>query len=143
MNMDDASEEVAVEIAAQGVLRKRVNEMEAGFMMALDYMMQLVDSDQDDKVPTYISDKIPVSAGELLNQTGGLNLGKTVQAMIKNVMARKNESADHSSSDDEDATRLRAAIVYLLESFPLPRCTEMAITEFLLFVLHHRFQESV
>ncbi|TQE12330.1 hypothetical protein C1H46_001983 [Malus baccata] len=119
--MDDASEEVAVEIAAQGVLRKRVNEMEAGFMMALDYMMQLVDSDQDDK----------------------LNLGKTVQAMIKNVMARKNESADHSSSDDEDATRLRAAIVYLLESFPLPRCTEMAITEFLLFVLHHRFQESV
>ncbi|KAM1031612.1 hypothetical protein ACFX2C_035375 [Malus domestica] len=87
--------------------------------------------------------KIPVSAGELLNQTGGLNLGKTVQAMIKNVMARKNESADHSSSDDEDATRLRAAIVYLLESFPLPRCTEMAITEFLLFVLHHRFQESV
>ncbi|KAM2606119.1 hypothetical protein TB2_034835 [Malus domestica] len=55
MNMDDASEEVAVEIAAQGVLRKRVDEMEAGFMMALDYMMQLADSDQDDKVPTYIS----------------------------------------------------------------------------------------
>ncbi|RXH97953.1 hypothetical protein DVH24_010278 [Malus domestica] len=140
MNMDDASEEVAVEIAAQGVLRKRVDEMEAGFMMALDYMMQLADSDQDDKIENclqdlfgqrgsseyygrwildkrndrgfntlpesevciciykkttgypfwfmkYINysllyfgkivflDKIPVSAGELLNQTGGLNLG--------------------------------------------------------------------
>lgn len=55
MNADDASEEVAVEIAAQGVLRKRVDEMEAGFMMALDYMMQLADSNQDDSVPTFIS----------------------------------------------------------------------------------------
>lgn len=55
MNADDASEEVAVEIAAQGVLRKRVDEMEAGFMMALDYMMQLTDSDQDDSVATFIS----------------------------------------------------------------------------------------
>lgn len=55
MNVDDASEEVAVEIAAQGVLRKRVDEMEAGFMMALDYMMQLTDSDQDDSVATFIS----------------------------------------------------------------------------------------
>ncbi|KAB2636675.1 hypothetical protein D8674_027209 [Pyrus ussuriensis x Pyrus communis] len=85
MNADDASEEVAVEIAAQGVLRKRVDEMEAGFMMALDYMMQLADSNQDDS------------------------------AMIKNVMEGKNESADHSSSDDEDASQLRAAIVYLLK----------------------------
>ncbi|KAM1684143.1 hypothetical protein ACFX11_035635 [Malus domestica] len=72
MNMDDASEEVAVEIAAQGVLRKRVDEMEAGFMMALDYMMQLADSDQDDKVPTYISGKrvrrkpLPVCPGMFL-----------------------------------------------------------------------------
>ncbi|XP_068324083.1 protein PEP-RELATED DEVELOPMENT ARRESTED 1, chloroplastic [Pyrus communis] len=49
MNMDEASEEVAVEIAAQGVLGKRVDEMEASFMMALDYMIQLADSDQDDK----------------------------------------------------------------------------------------------
>ncbi|XP_050365175.1 protein PEP-RELATED DEVELOPMENT ARRESTED 1, chloroplastic [Argentina anserina] len=49
MKMDEASEEVAVEIAAQGVLGKRVDEMEAGFMMALDYMIQLADDDQDDK----------------------------------------------------------------------------------------------
>ncbi|KAM5562934.1 protein PEP-RELATED DEVELOPMENT ARRESTED 1, chloroplastic [Rosa sericea] len=49
MKMDEASEEVAVEIAAQGVLGKRVDEMEAGFMMALDYMIQLADSDQDEK----------------------------------------------------------------------------------------------
>ncbi|KAB2636647.1 hypothetical protein D8674_027181 [Pyrus ussuriensis x Pyrus communis] len=164
MNVDDASEEVAVEIAAQGVLRKRVDEMEASFMMALDYMMQLADSDQDDSeillltyktivlvytmetrpvVPDqklleyyggWILDKrndhgfntlpesevykILVSACELLNQTGGLNLGKTVQAMIKNVMEGKNESADHSSSDDEDATQLRAAIC--MRRKPLP-----------------------
>lgn len=48
--MDEASEEVAVEIAAQGVLGKRVDEMESGFMMALDYMIQLADNDQDEKV---------------------------------------------------------------------------------------------
>lgn len=48
--MDEASEEVAVEIAAQGVLGKRVDEMEAGFMMALDYMIKLAEDDQDDKV---------------------------------------------------------------------------------------------
>ncbi|KAL6209037.1 hypothetical protein ACLB2K_019980 [Fragaria x ananassa] len=49
MKMDEASEEVAVEIAAQGVLGKRVDEMEAGFMMALDYMIKLAEDDQDDK----------------------------------------------------------------------------------------------
>ncbi|KAK9944578.1 hypothetical protein M0R45_010139 [Rubus argutus] len=49
MKMDEASEEVAVEIAAQGVLGKRVDEMESGFMMALDYMIQLADNDQDEK----------------------------------------------------------------------------------------------
>ncbi|KAI5315381.1 PREDICTED: PEP-RELATED DEVELOPMENT ARRESTED 1 chloroplastic [Prunus dulcis] len=49
MNMDEASEEVAVEIAAQGVLGKRVDEMESGFMLALDYMIQLAENDQDDK----------------------------------------------------------------------------------------------
>ncbi|MCL7025367.1 hypothetical protein MKW94_016810 [Papaver nudicaule] len=49
MNMDEASEEVAVEIAAQGVIGKRVDEMEAGFMMALDYMIQLAEKDYDDK----------------------------------------------------------------------------------------------
>lgn len=49
MNMDEASEEVAVELAAQGVIGKRVDEMESGFMMALDYMIQLAENDQDDK----------------------------------------------------------------------------------------------
>lgn len=50
MKMNEASENVAVELAAQGVIGKRVDEMEAGFMMALDYMIQLADKDQDDKV---------------------------------------------------------------------------------------------
>ncbi|KAK9138535.1 hypothetical protein Sjap_009129 [Stephania japonica] len=49
MNMDKASEEVAVQLAAQGVIGKRVDEMESGFMMALDYMIQLAERDQDDK----------------------------------------------------------------------------------------------
>ncbi|KAJ0111271.1 hypothetical protein Patl1_03114 [Pistacia atlantica] len=42
-------EEVAVELAAQGVIGKRVDQMESGFMMALDYMIQLAEKDQDDK----------------------------------------------------------------------------------------------
>ncbi|ESQ32462.1 hypothetical protein EUTSA_v10004357mg [Eutrema salsugineum] len=49
MKMNEASENVAVELAAQGVIGKRVDEMESGFMMALDYMIQLADKDQDDK----------------------------------------------------------------------------------------------
>ncbi|KAG7539830.1 hypothetical protein ISN45_Aa07g001080 [Arabidopsis thaliana x Arabidopsis arenosa] len=49
MNMNEASENVAVELAAQGVIGKRVDEMESWFMMALDYMIQLADKDQDDK----------------------------------------------------------------------------------------------
>ncbi|MQL95700.1 hypothetical protein Taro_028364 [Colocasia esculenta] len=49
VEMDEASEAAAVEIAAQGVIGKRVDEMEAGFMMALDYMIQLADKDQDDQ----------------------------------------------------------------------------------------------
>ncbi|KAK3039136.1 hypothetical protein RJ639_028882 [Escallonia herrerae] len=48
--MDEASEEVAVQLAAQGVIGKRVDQMESGFMMALDYMIQLAEKDQDDKV---------------------------------------------------------------------------------------------
>lgn len=48
--MDEASEEVAVHLAAQGVIGKRVDQMEAGFMMALDYMIQLAEKDQDEKV---------------------------------------------------------------------------------------------
>ncbi|KAI4356307.1 hypothetical protein L6164_000339 [Bauhinia variegata] len=46
---DEASEKVAVELAAQGVIGKRVDEMESNFMMALDYMIQLAENDQDDK----------------------------------------------------------------------------------------------
>ncbi|XP_057964478.1 protein PEP-RELATED DEVELOPMENT ARRESTED 1, chloroplastic [Malania oleifera] len=49
MNMDEASEKVAVELAAQGVIGKRVDEMETGFMMALEYMIQIAEKDQDDK----------------------------------------------------------------------------------------------
>ncbi|KAL3653249.1 Protein PEP-RELATED DEVELOPMENT ARRESTED 1, chloroplastic [Castilleja foliolosa] len=49
MNMDEASEEVAVQLAAQGVIGKRVDEMESGFMMALDYMIQLAEKDEDEK----------------------------------------------------------------------------------------------
>uniref|UniRef100_A0A0D3DBS2 Uncharacterized protein n=1 Tax=Brassica oleracea var. oleracea TaxID=109376 RepID=A0A0D3DBS2_BRAOL len=41
--MNEASENVAVESAAQGVIGKRVDQMESGFMMALDYMIQLAD----------------------------------------------------------------------------------------------------
>ncbi|KAF6165462.1 hypothetical protein GIB67_028021 [Kingdonia uniflora] len=49
MNMDEASEEVAVGLAAQGVIGKRVDQMESGFMMALDYMIQLAEKDDDDQ----------------------------------------------------------------------------------------------
>ncbi|XP_044465604.1 protein PEP-RELATED DEVELOPMENT ARRESTED 1, chloroplastic [Mangifera indica] len=49
MNMNEASEAVAVELAAQGVIGKRVDEMESGFIMALDYMIQLAEKDQDDQ----------------------------------------------------------------------------------------------
>lgn len=48
--MDEASEEVAVQLAAQGVIGKRVDEMESGFMMALDYMIQIAEKDEDEKV---------------------------------------------------------------------------------------------
>lgn len=53
--MDEASEEVAVQLAAQGVIGKRVDQMESGFMMALDYMIQLAARDEDDKVMIEIS----------------------------------------------------------------------------------------
>lgn len=52
--MDEASEKVAVELAAQGVIGKRVDQMESGFMMALDYMIQLAEKDQDDEVFLFI-----------------------------------------------------------------------------------------
>ncbi|KAL1536420.1 Protein PEP-RELATED DEVELOPMENT ARRESTED 1, chloroplastic [Salvia divinorum] len=50
MNMDEASEEVAVQLAAQGVIGKRVDQMESGFMMALDDMIQLAARNEDDMV---------------------------------------------------------------------------------------------
>lgn len=49
MELDAGSERVAVEIAAQGVIGKRVDEMESGFMMAIDYMIQIADKDNDDQ----------------------------------------------------------------------------------------------
>ncbi|XP_022156082.1 protein PEP-RELATED DEVELOPMENT ARRESTED 1, chloroplastic [Momordica charantia] len=49
MNTDETSEEIALQLAAQGVIGKRVDEMESGFMMALDYMIQTAERDQDDK----------------------------------------------------------------------------------------------
>lgn len=48
-NTDETSEEIALQLAAQGVIGKRVDEMESGFMMALDYMIQIAERDQDDK----------------------------------------------------------------------------------------------
>jgi len=50
MEMDGAFEPVAVELVAQGVIGKRVDEMESGFLMALDYMIQLAQKDADDEV---------------------------------------------------------------------------------------------
>lgn len=50
MNMDEVSETAAVELVAQGVIGKRVDEMESGFMMALDYMIRLADKDNDEQV---------------------------------------------------------------------------------------------
>ncbi|RLM65442.1 uncharacterized protein C2845_PM16G22640 [Panicum miliaceum] len=49
MDMDGAFEPVAVELVAQGVIGKRVDEMESGFLMALDYMIQLAQKDADDE----------------------------------------------------------------------------------------------
>nr|CAB3486033.1 unnamed protein product [Digitaria exilis] len=49
MEMDGAFQQVAVELVAQGVIGKRVDEMESGFLMALDYMIQLAHKDSDDE----------------------------------------------------------------------------------------------
>ncbi|KAJ0988954.1 hypothetical protein J5N97_007310 [Dioscorea zingiberensis] len=49
MEMDEDSEKAAVEVVAQGVVGKRVDEMETGFMMALDYMISVADKDGDDQ----------------------------------------------------------------------------------------------
>ncbi|KQJ88564.1 hypothetical protein BRADI_4g19560v3 [Brachypodium distachyon] len=49
MEMNGAFAPVAVELVAQGVIAKRVDEMESGFLMALDYMIQLAQKDGDDE----------------------------------------------------------------------------------------------
>ncbi|KAM0935804.1 hypothetical protein DsansV1_C27g0196721 [Dioscorea sansibarensis] len=49
MDMDEDSEKAAVEVVAQGVVGKRVDEMETGFMMALDYMIGVAEKDGDDQ----------------------------------------------------------------------------------------------
>ncbi len=48
--MDGSFESLAVELIAQGVIGKRVDEMESGFLMALDYMIQLAEKDSDNEV---------------------------------------------------------------------------------------------
>lgn len=48
--MDGAFAQVAVELVAQGVIGNRVDEMESGFLMALDYMIQIAQKDGDDEV---------------------------------------------------------------------------------------------
>jgi hypothetical protein len=55
MEMDGEFAAVAVEIVAQGVIGNRVDEMESGFLMALDYMIQLAQKDGDDEVAWYFS----------------------------------------------------------------------------------------
>uniref|UniRef100_A0A0E0F551 Protein PEP-RELATED DEVELOPMENT ARRESTED 1, chloroplastic n=1 Tax=Oryza meridionalis TaxID=40149 RepID=A0A0E0F551_9ORYZ len=49
MEMDGSFESLAVELVAQGVIGKRVDEMESGFLMALDYMIQLAEKDSDNE----------------------------------------------------------------------------------------------
>ncbi|KAF7064537.1 hypothetical protein CFC21_070834 [Triticum aestivum] len=49
MEMDGAFAPVVVELVAQGVIGNRVDEMESGFLMALDYMIQLAQKDGDDE----------------------------------------------------------------------------------------------
>ena len=48
--MDGEFAAVAVELVALGVIGNRVDEMESGFLMALDYMIQLAQKDGDDEV---------------------------------------------------------------------------------------------
>uniref|UniRef100_A0A0E0MF20 Protein PEP-RELATED DEVELOPMENT ARRESTED 1, chloroplastic n=1 Tax=Oryza punctata TaxID=4537 RepID=A0A0E0MF20_ORYPU len=49
MEMDGSFEPLAVELVAQGVIGKRVDEMESGFLMALDYMIELAQKDSDNE----------------------------------------------------------------------------------------------
>ncbi|KAJ3671935.1 hypothetical protein LUZ60_008014 [Juncus effusus] len=49
MDMEKSAEPLALEIVAQGVIGKRVDEMEAGFMIAIDYMINLAIKDNDEQ----------------------------------------------------------------------------------------------
>lgn len=49
MEQDESLEMVAVEIVAEGGIRKRVDEMECGFMMAIVSMIDIADKDCNDK----------------------------------------------------------------------------------------------
>jgi hypothetical protein len=50
VGMDKDVEPVALQLVAQGVIGKRVDEMESGFMMAVDYMINQAKKDDDDQV---------------------------------------------------------------------------------------------
>lgn len=62
VDMDKDAEPVALELVAQGVIGKRVDEMESGFMMALDYMINQAKKDNDDQV----LDRTPYHYEELI-----------------------------------------------------------------------------
>eukprot|EP01018_Ginkgo_biloba_P010489 Gb_18811 [translate_table: standard] len=47
--MDEPSEEMAVQIAAQAVVGKRVEKLDESFMMALDFMLGQAENELDDK----------------------------------------------------------------------------------------------
>lgn len=55
MGTDKDAEPVALQLVAQGVIGKRVDEMESGFMMAIDYMINQAKKENDDQV----LDKLP------------------------------------------------------------------------------------
>jgi hypothetical protein len=50
VGLDKDAEPMALQLVAQGVIGKRVDEMESGFMMAVDYMINQAKKDDDDQV---------------------------------------------------------------------------------------------
>ncbi|KAH9322875.1 hypothetical protein KI387_017514, partial [Taxus chinensis] len=69
ISMDAKSEEVAVQIAAQGVMGRRVDNLDTSFMMALDFMLGQSENDIDqrkwllevikDTTLSYLTKKLP------------------------------------------------------------------------------------
>lgn len=57
VGMDKETAPVALQLVAQGVIGKRVDEMESGFMLAIDYMINQAKKDNDEQV----LDKMPSS----------------------------------------------------------------------------------